>query len=99
MKIVYTREDGGLTVVTAAPKVHIMRDLGLEEMTDTQYQDFVWEKSVPSDAIDPRWIEDNLIPGDRTKRNGWYFDKNSNRILISDQLLEKINTDRLGAKL
>lgn len=44
----YTRPDGGVSVVCAAPKEHIERVLG--PLTDAQYVAHVKERSIPADA-------------------------------------------------
>ena len=67
-KIMYTRaEDGGVSIVVPAPKEDIERVLG--PISDEQYTRHVWGRSVPSDAINPRYVES--IPTNREFRNAW----------------------------
>lgn len=92
MKIVFTRLDGGLSVVHPVSKEMVMRNLGLSEMTEQDYLDHVWTRSVPPDAINPAWVEDSVIPEDRSMRNGWYFDNANQQILISEQLVDTVTS-------
>ena len=69
-KIIYTRSsDGGLSVVTAAPKKQLERVFG--HMNDEEYETLVWSRSVPEGAINPVFIEDDAIPDDRYFRDAW----------------------------
>lgn len=65
-KIIYTRPDGGLSVVTpvrnTAPR--------LETLTDEEIERRALEK-LPPDAINPRLVDASAIPQDRTFRNAW----------------------------
>ena len=74
-KIIYTTADGMLHIVYPADKSVIERSQG-RTMTDKEYEDRVWEKSVPADAILPASIEDDVIPGDRYFRNAWKANTN-----------------------
>jgi hypothetical protein len=70
MKIMYTRpEDGGVSIVVAAPKEAIEKVLG--PLTQEQYEAHVIERSIPEGAINVRAIEDDGIPVDREFRNAW----------------------------
>ena len=69
-KIVYTRDsDGGVSVVVPALKADIERVLG--PLTDEQYEQHVWERSVPENAITPTSIVDSAIPESREFRGAW----------------------------
>lgn len=65
-KIIYTRPDGGLSVV------HPVRNTipRLEELTDAEIEQRAWDK-LPADVIAPRWADASEIPTDRTFRNAW----------------------------
>lgn len=70
MRIAYTRPDGGISIVAAAPKEHLERVFG--PLTDKQYRAHVIERSIPADALDVQELPDNLtLPEDRTFRNAW----------------------------
>lgn len=69
MKIVYERPDGGLSIVSPAPKNHLEKVFG--RMTDEQYRTHVYERSIPADAKNVREVTDDEIPQDRHFRNAW----------------------------
>jgi hypothetical protein len=65
-KIIFTRPDGGVSVVTP-----VINTFGEEEgFTETQAEQRAWDK-LPTDAINPRWCAANEIPGDRDFRGAW----------------------------
>lgn len=68
-KIIYSRKDGGVSIVHPASKAALERVMG--ELTDDQYTHIVWMKSVPQDAINPQFIDEKDIPSDREFRNAW----------------------------
>lgn len=64
-RIVFTRPDGGISVVE--PQIHLGDP---EDFTEDQ----AIERSMrllPQDAIDPHVIEEADVPQDRTYRNAW----------------------------
>jgi hypothetical protein len=70
MKIIYTRpDDGGLSVVIAAPKADIEKVLG--PISQEHYENLVWLQSVPAGAINARVVSDSDIPANREFRNAW----------------------------
>lgn len=69
MRILYTRADGGLSVVNAAPKEMIEKVLGA--LTEDAYKAHVWERSIPADAINAMEIPDDYPLPDREFRNAW----------------------------
>lgn len=69
MKIIYTNKDGSVSVIHPIPKKQIEVHLG--QLTQTQYEKLVWERSVPADAINPRKVEDSDIPTSREFREAW----------------------------
>jgi hypothetical protein len=68
-KIVYTRADGGVSIVVPAPKEILERVLG--PLTNEEYQQHVISRSIPSDATNVRSIEETDIPSDREFRGAW----------------------------
>lgn len=74
-KIIYTRPDGGLSIVYPAPK-SVIEEAQKRTLTDAEYEARVWEKSVPANAILPASIEDDVIPEDRYFRNAWKANAN-----------------------
>ena len=67
-KIMYTREDGGLSIVHPASKEDLEKVLG--PLTAKQYRDHVWERSVPK-GLQGFYVEDKEIPEDRYFRDSW----------------------------
>lgn len=64
-KIIFTRPDGGLSVV------HPVRNsMGEDFMEDLDIEKRAWDK-LPSDAINPHYVEASEIPADRTFRDAW----------------------------
>lgn len=69
MKFAYTRPDGGVSIVMAAPKHQLERSRG--PMTDDEYEAHVREKSIPPDAKDVTRLPDDWQPPPREKRDQW----------------------------
>jgi len=64
-KIIFTRPDGGLSVV------HPSRNtIGETLTTDAEIEQRSWNK-LPVDAINSVFIDESAIPTDRTFRNAW----------------------------
>lgn len=69
-KIIFTRNnDKGLSIVFPMPKHKIEEILG--PLTDQEYRDHIYERSIPADAIKVREIDDSIIPQDWTHRDSW----------------------------
>jgi len=68
-KIIYTRPDGGLSVV------HPVRNtIGeVDGITDAEIEQRAWDK-LPADAINPQFVDPAVIPTDRTYRDAWQHD-------------------------
>lgn len=64
-RIVYTRPDGGMSVVV--PTGAFIEKFSSEEEAMVAVQD----RSVPPEATDVRLVEESEIPADRTFRNAW----------------------------
>ncbi len=100
-KIIFTRvEDSGVNIVVPMPKHDIERILG--DLTDSEYEDHVWDRSVPEDAINARVIDDEDIPTTREFRNAWCDATPESRIDIDlskakDIQLEKLRLERQKA--
>ena len=65
-KIIYTRPDGGLSVVHPVINTHPVR----ENITEEEALQRAFAK-LSSDAINPQIVEANVIPTDRTFRDAW----------------------------
>lgn len=70
MKIVFSRPDGGTSIMTPAPQADVARLWPfVAEMTEAEYIDFIKTKDVPIDATNVSIVNDADIPVDRTFRN------------------------------
>jgi len=65
-KIIFSRPDGGLSVVHPVINTHGEAD----DFTEDQAEQRAWDK-LPANAINPRWIDAADIPADRTFRDAW----------------------------
>lgn len=64
-KIIYTKPDGGIAVV------HPVRNTYGETLnTDAEIEQRAWDK-LPPEATDAQWVDESVIPPDRTFRNAW----------------------------
>jgi hypothetical protein len=66
--IVYTRPDGGCSVVHPAPAARRAKE------TEAAFVERIRQKDVPKDATDVRIIDKSEVPTDRTFRNAWRGD-------------------------
>ena len=70
-KILFTNIDGSLSVV------HPVRNtIGETLTTDVEIEQRAWDK-LPTDAINPKFVDESAIPIDRTFRNAWEHGGNS----------------------
>lgn len=94
MRFAYTKPDGGVSIVIAAPKVDL--ELVLGELTDEQYRTHVTERSIPKDATNVTELPDDWqAPDDRTFRNAWAFDGKA--VSVNMDKARDIHRDRLRA--
>lgn len=96
-KIIYTRPDGGLSVIVPATKKSLEKSLG--SLTDAEYEAHVRERSIPDDAVTERSIKPEDMPVDREFRNAWCDVTPESRIDIDctkakDIQLEKMRRER-----
>jgi len=71
-KIIYTRPDGGVSVVHPVRNTHPRP----EQLTDAQIEERAWRK-LPQNAINPQFVDESSIPSDRTFRNAWVHGGNT----------------------
>lgn len=71
LRFAYTRPDGGLSIVNAAPKESLERVLG--PLTDAAYRAHVLERSIPANATNVQELSEDWSPPDidRTFRDAW----------------------------
>lgn len=65
-KIIYTLVDGGVAVVH--PVINTIGEV--EGFTEADAEQRAWD-SLPADAINPKFIDADAIPADRTFRDAW----------------------------
>ena len=90
-KIIYTRPDGGLSVVTPVINTYPVR----EDITENQALDRAMKK-LPADALNVRVVDEADIPTDRTFRNAWK-DAGSGAVTHDMEKCREIHKDRLRA--
>ena len=64
-KILFTNIDGSLSVVHP-----VCNTIGETLTTDAEIEQRAWDK-LPVDAINPVFVDESVIPTDRTFRNAW----------------------------
>lgn len=74
--IAYTDKNGNLRIVFPAPKEHLQKVFG--PMTEKQYEDHVISRSIPEDATNITFINEDNIPNDRIFRGAWFIDEQKN---------------------
>jgi len=94
MKIVYKNPDDSVSLVTPAPIEHLMKVLG-NDLTQEQYMDHVWERSVPENAVYPQWIEEEYLP-DQYFLAAWRFIDSDNIEVDMDKARE-VHMDNIRA--
>lgn len=95
-RIIYTRPDGGLSVVTPAPRAALKKVLG--PLTKKAYEAHVKERSIPDDAINPRDVDDADIPETKEFRNAWCDVTPESRIDIDCTKAKEIQLAKMREK-
>lgn len=85
-RIVYTRPDGGTSIVTPC------RNVNEGHLNDDQIFQRSWEK-LPEDAIEPRIVFAENVPEDRTFRNAWEHDRE--KIVVNMDKARNIHLERI----
>lgn len=89
-RIIYTKPDGKVVIVTPVSKDNLEKVLGV--LTTEQYENHVIERSIPSDAIKVRYLKDSDIPSNREFRDAWV---DTSELSIIDIDLEKAKDIKL----
>lgn len=87
-KIIFTRQDGGLSVVVPVINTHPAR----EDITEEQAEQRAWG-DLPEDAINPRFVDS--VPEDRSFRNAWTDDGKA--VAVDMDKAVEIHKDNLRA--
>ena len=88
-RIIYTRLDGGVSVVT--PNINTNEILTEEEALQRAFD------KLPSSAINPQIVEANTISSDRTFRNAWEKDEKvikTNMTKAKDMTKDRLRAER-----
>ena len=89
-KIIFTRPDGGISVVTPA-----LNTFGeAKGFTEADAEQRAWDK-LPADAINPRWADTGEVPTDRGFRNAW---EDTGKIGVNMPKAREIHKDHLRQK-
>jgi hypothetical protein len=88
-KIIYSNADGSLAVV------HPIRNtVGETLTTDAEIEQRAWD-ALPKDAINPQFVDESVIPTDRTFRNAW---EDNGGIKVNMPKAKDLTNDRLRAE-
>lgn len=88
----YTRPDGGVSIVTPVDKAQIEINLN-RQLTDEEYEAHVRERSIPVDATNVTTIEDADIPSNREFRDAWK--QSDNKIDFDLEKARNIQLERM----
>lgn len=91
-KIVYSRPDGGVSIVLPAPKEQLERKLG--KLTEEEYVAHVIERSIPENTA-YRFVEESDIPASREFRDAWVDKSSESRVDICCEKARDIGLKRL----
>lgn len=92
-KIIYTRIDGGVSVVIPAPKAQLEKVLG--PLTEYRYKKHVEDRSIPVNAINVRYVNDSDIPTSREFRGAWVDSSSESKIDICCEKAKEVGLKRL----
>jgi len=71
-KIIYTRPDGGVSVVHPMSKESVGKlEPKVLGMSDAEYIDWIKNKDVPADATNIMVVDESELPKDRSNRDKW----------------------------
>jgi len=88
LSIVYSRPDGGVSVVTPAP------EFLAQFKTQAEGMDALRERVVPPDATDVQIMDPAAVPADRTFRDAW---RQSGGVFSTDMAVARvIHADRIA---
>lgn len=88
-KIVYEATEGGIAVVHPIRNTFPVE----EDLTDAEVEQRAWDK-LPADAIDPRFVDPEDVPTDRTFREAWKSDLTVDMAKARDIWRGKMRTAR-----
>ena len=83
-KIVFTRPDGGVSVVNIPNRLH-------EGISDEDAQKKAWDR-LPPEAINSRWVDEAEILTDRSFRNAW---EDTGAVTVNMPKAREIHKDKM----
>jgi len=95
-KILYTRPDGGVSVVIPAAKKDVEKVMG--PLTEEAYEAHVRERSIPESASNVRDIDDADLPESREFRNAWVDVTAESRVDVDCAKARDIAVEQLRLK-
>lgn len=96
LKILYTRPDGGVSIICPVPKEKTEQILGT--LTDEQYIQHILDTSVPSDATNVRQVTDDDLPSDREFRDAWVDTQPGTQVDVCCDRAKDVSLARLRVK-
>ena len=90
-KIVFTRPDGGVSVIHPNLNTHGEP----EGFTEADAEQRAWDK-LPANALNPRWVNESDVPTDRTFRDAWT--DTTSELDIDMAKARQIHLDRIRIK-
>ena len=87
-RIVYTRPDGGISIVNPSPNAPLATE------NEDEFIARILAKDVPADAVDVQIVEDTAVLSDRTFRNAWR--QTAGVILVDLPAARAIHSERMA---
>ena len=92
-KIIYTNTDGAVHIVIPTAKENIEQMLG--PLTQQEYEDHIYERSIPAGSTKVRVIDDSDIPTTREFRNAWVDITKESRVDVCCTRAKNLALDKL----
>jgi hypothetical protein len=92
-KYIFTRPDGGVSIVNPAAKADVEKLTG--PMTDEEFEAHIQARSIPKDATNVRVINDADIPQSREFRNAWVDSEPGTQVDIHCEKARDIALEKL----
>ena len=95
MRIVFTRPDGGTSVMTPAAQADVAKVLPeVADMTPQQFVEFIRDRDVPADATNISIVPASSIPADRHFRNALKHDLTNDKAKCVEITKERLRAER-----
>jgi hypothetical protein len=90
-RIIYTRPDGGITVVTPVINTHSVVDGVVVQIPENISEDEAVARALsrlPVDAINPQVVDESALPPDRSQRRAWR--QNGASVVVDATVIEAL---------